>query len=113
MDTKYFRQALEEFALKRSAQIKAGDLTVGELSWLLRRAQELKDGDDRADEEARRGTCVRCGRRDFTEPCDSPLGHKLFEPRNPVTFLQGKPQPVIDMLDQASDIFPPSCTGKE
>ena len=45
MDTKYFQQALEEYALKTSAQIKVGDLTVGQLSWLLRRAQELKDAE--------------------------------------------------------------------
>jgi hypothetical protein len=45
MDTLYFRQALEEYALKTSAQIKVGDLTVGQLSWLLRRAQELKAAD--------------------------------------------------------------------
>ena len=69
MDTKYFRQALEEFALKRSAQIKAGDLTVGELSWLLRRAQELKDEEQ------------------------IPLTPQ------PTNFLQGKPQPVVELLD--------------
>jgi len=45
MDTKYFQQALEEYALKTSAQIKVGDLTVGQLSWLLRRAQSLKELD--------------------------------------------------------------------
>lgn len=41
-DTKYFEQALIEFGLRRSHHIKVGDLTVGELSNLLRRAQELK-----------------------------------------------------------------------
>ncbi len=45
MDTRYFQQAVDEYALKRSMAIKVGDLTVGELSWLLRRAQELKDAD--------------------------------------------------------------------
>ena len=42
MDTNYFQQAVDEYALKRSTHIKVGDLTMGELSWLLRRAQELK-----------------------------------------------------------------------
>ena len=41
-DTDYFRQALEEYALKKSAHLKVADLTIGELSWLLQRAQELK-----------------------------------------------------------------------
>jgi hypothetical protein len=45
MDTNYFQQAVDEYALKRSMQIKVGDLTMGELSWLLRRAQELKEAD--------------------------------------------------------------------
>jgi len=80
MDTKYFRQALEEFALKRSAQIKAGDLTVGELSWLLRRAQELKEAELHDDLKP--------------VPMSAP----------PVEFLQGKPQPVVKLLDRAKEI---------
>ena len=73
MDTKYFRQALEEFALKRSAQIKAGDLTVGELSWLLRRAQELKEVE------------------------------QIPVTPQPTNFLQGKPQPIVAALDAARE----------
>lgn len=41
-DTLYFEQAITEYCLKKSMHIKVGDLTVGELSRLLRRAQELK-----------------------------------------------------------------------
>lgn len=41
-DTKYFEQAVNEYCLTRSMHIKIGDLTMGELSRLLRRAQELK-----------------------------------------------------------------------
>jgi len=44
-DTKYFEQAVTEYCLKRSMHIKVGDLTMGELSNLLRRAQELKQHD--------------------------------------------------------------------
>jgi len=79
MDTNYFQQAVDEYALKRSSHIKVGDLTMGELSWLLRRAQELKVAAAAGQFEARRGTCAWCGRRDFSEHCDSPLGHKLYE----------------------------------
>ena len=46
MDTKYFHQALEEaFRSGRLASMKVGDLTMGEVSLLLKRAQELKDAD--------------------------------------------------------------------
>lgn len=78
-DTKYFEQAVTEYCLQRSMHIKVGDLTMGELSRLLIRAQELKDADRRRCVQQRLGTCAYCGRRDFTEPCDSPLGHKLYE----------------------------------
>ena len=44
-DTKYFEQAVTEYCLQRSIRLKVGDLTMGELSNLLRRAQELKDAD--------------------------------------------------------------------
>ncbi len=80
MDTKYFQQALEEMCdRKRDPMIPIKDLTIGELSQLLRRAQELKDIEITESREARRGTCAWCGRRDFNQPCDSPLGHKLYE----------------------------------
>jgi len=78
MDTLYFRQALEEYALKTSAQIKVGDLTVGQLSWLLRRAQELKDVAAAAAQERGRASAVE--------------------------FLQGKPQPIVAALDAAKEI---------
>jgi len=45
MDTKYFEQAVLEYCLKKSQHIKVGDLTMAELSQLLRRAQELKAAD--------------------------------------------------------------------
>lgn len=41
-DTKYLEQAVIEYCLKRSMHIKVGDLSMGELSRLLQRAQELK-----------------------------------------------------------------------
>lgn len=45
-DTKYFEQAVTEYCLKRSMHIQVGhSSTMGELSQLLRRAQELKDAD--------------------------------------------------------------------
>ena len=77
MDTKYFQQALEEYALKTSAQIKVGDLTVGQLSWLLRRAQELKD--------AATAIAIECGRARAKE------------------FLSGKPQPIVAALDRQGE----------
>lgn len=58
MDTKYFAQALEEFAASRNRErghtavcpcracvTRAGDLTLQELSLVLRQVQELKDAD--------------------------------------------------------------------
>jgi hypothetical protein len=45
MDTKYWEQAVNEYCLKRSMSIKVGDLTMGEMSQLIRRAQELKAAD--------------------------------------------------------------------
>ena len=49
MDTKYFQQALDEWRHSRlqpaPADMKVGQMTLGQLSWLLRRAQELKDAD--------------------------------------------------------------------
>jgi len=97
-DTRYFEQAVTEYCLKRSMCIKVGDLTMGELSRLLQRAQELKAADKVARFEQKRGTCAWCGRRDFSEPCDSPLGHKLYEE----TF--GKPQPIAHLLETAEEI---------
>ena len=49
MDTKYFEAAVNEYCLKRSMHIKVGDLTMGELSGLMRRAHELwvEDGKPR------------------------------------------------------------------
>jgi len=47
-DTKYFEQAVTEFCLQRSMRIKVADLSMGELSLLLRRAQELKESDLRS-----------------------------------------------------------------
>ena len=44
-DTKYFEQAVTEYCLKKSMHIQVGQLTMGELSHLLRRAQELKEAD--------------------------------------------------------------------
>jgi hypothetical protein len=41
-DTKYFEQAVTEYCLTRSMRVKVGDLSMGELSRLLQRAQELK-----------------------------------------------------------------------
>ena len=54
MDTKYLEQALTEYCLQRSAHIKLGDLTTGELSRLLRRAQELKAADNSPEAKAER-----------------------------------------------------------
>jgi len=47
VDTKYFEQAVTEYCLKKSMHIQVGQLTMGELSHLLRRAQELKEADQR------------------------------------------------------------------
>ena len=54
VDTKYLEQALIEYCLQRSAHIKLGDLTTGELSRLLRRAQELKAADKSPESRAER-----------------------------------------------------------
>jgi len=45
VDTKYFEQAVTEYCLKKSMHIQVGQLTMGELSQLMRRAQELKEAD--------------------------------------------------------------------
>jgi hypothetical protein len=45
MDTKYFQQALAEFGREQETNRRIGDLKVAELSFILRRAQELKDAD--------------------------------------------------------------------
>lgn len=45
LDTKYFEQAVREYGRKLGSVCTVGDLTLGELSRLLRRAQELKDAD--------------------------------------------------------------------
>ena len=79
MDTKYFQQALKEFGREQRVNRSLGDLKVAEFSYILRRAQELKDAGTEAAQKARRGSCAWCGRRDFSKPCDSPLGHKLYE----------------------------------
>lgn len=73
MDTKYFEAAVNEYCLKRSMHIKVGDLTMGEMSYLLRRAQELKDAADTKAQER--------GRANARE------------------ILQGKPQPIVAALD--------------
>lgn len=45
-DTKYFTAALDEALPSRIAdELRVGDLSMRELSLLLRRAQELKDAD--------------------------------------------------------------------
>lgn len=48
-DTQYFEQAVNEYCLQRSVGMatKVGDLTMAELSMLLRRAQELKTQGER------------------------------------------------------------------
>jgi hypothetical protein len=44
MDTKYFQQALEEtIASMGIGEIKVGELTLQQLSLILRRAQSLKN----------------------------------------------------------------------
>jgi hypothetical protein len=51
MDTKYLQRAFEEWMdsdFSKLAKTKTGDLSVFELSLLLRRAQELKDADQKA-----------------------------------------------------------------
>ena len=58
MDTKFFEQAVIEYCLKRSMHIKVGDLTMGELSRLLQRAQELKAADQEAQRQSSRMTEV-------------------------------------------------------
>lgn len=45
MDTKFFEQAVNEYCLKRSMHIQVDQLSMGEVSALLRRAQELKEAD--------------------------------------------------------------------
>lgn len=53
MDTKYFQQALEEYIKPGGNGGKytmCGDLTLEELSLLLRRAQELKEADTKKEE---------------------------------------------------------------
>lgn len=49
MDTKYFQQALAEWRNSKiqpaPAAMTVGEMTLGQLSWLLLRAQELKDAD--------------------------------------------------------------------
>lgn len=56
MDTKYFQRALDEFnsrdqvlpgSERKLAPRRIGDLDVSEFSEILRRAQELKDADQR------------------------------------------------------------------
>lgn len=51
MDTKYFQQALDEYRKDRSAASIGegflGTMSLTQLSHLLRRAQELKDADQR------------------------------------------------------------------
>jgi len=47
-DTKYFEQAVTEYCLQHSKQVRVGELTMGEISTLLRRAQELKAADPTA-----------------------------------------------------------------
>jgi hypothetical protein len=48
-DTKYFAAALDEWRNQnlpgRGFELNVGDISVGQLSCLLRRAQELKDAD--------------------------------------------------------------------
>jgi hypothetical protein len=78
MDTKYFEQAVNEYCLKRSMHIKIGDLSMGEVSFLLRRAQELKEADSAVAQERGRANA-----------------RELF---------QGKPQPVVELLDHAEEI---------
>ena len=45
MDTKYVDQALREFGQRLGSVCTIGDLTLGELSRILQRAQQLKDAD--------------------------------------------------------------------
>ena len=45
MDTKYFAEALAEFGREQRTNRPIGELRVAELSFILRRAQELKDAD--------------------------------------------------------------------
>lgn len=45
LDTKYFQEALEQEFHDRKKTV--GELTLHELSHILRRAQELKDADQR------------------------------------------------------------------
>ena len=47
MDTKYFAEALAEFGREQRTNRPIGELRVAELSFILRRAQELKDEDQR------------------------------------------------------------------
>jgi len=79
-DTKYFEQAVTEYCLKRSMCIKVGDLTMGELSLLLLRAQELKAADYAA----------------------AQIAH--VDERATREFLQGKPQPIVAALNGAEEI---------
>jgi hypothetical protein len=78
MDTKYFEQAVNEYCLKRSMHIQVGQLSMGEVSALLRRAQELKEAAAAEDQERGR------------------LRAK--------TLLQGEPQPVVQVLEHAEEI---------
>lgn len=45
MDTKYWIAALNEFNNSHGRLLKLVDLTTHQLSWLLQRAQQLKDED--------------------------------------------------------------------
>ena len=65
MDTKYFQAALQEFftGTPLNRELSIADLSLGELSALLLRAQELKDADAAARAEERGEPAEESARR--------------------------------------------------